>query len=115
MRAFLVDGVCIADPAAGSIHASLNHVLDLPHFLATRTCSPMVSPRQGDVVFESSHPPQRCWYSDLIFARIHYFYTAGSGKSLEDIEDVKQDQKTVPDLLESIMRPTDPVKKKSHR
>ena len=26
------------------------------------------------------------------------------------IEDVEQDQKTVPDLLESIMRPTDPVK-----
>ena len=29
----------------------------------------------------------------------------------EHIEDVKQDQKTVPDLLESIMRHTDPVKK----
>ena len=26
------------------------------------------------------------------------------------IEDVKQDEKHVPDLLESIMRPTDPVK-----
>ena len=26
------------------------------------------------------------------------------------VEDVKQDQKPVPDLLESIMRPTDPVK-----
>ena len=26
------------------------------------------------------------------------------------IEDVKQDQKTVPHLVESIMRPTDPVK-----
>ena len=28
----------------------------------------------------------------------------------QHIEDVKQDQKTVPDLLESTMRPTDPVK-----
>ena len=28
----------------------------------------------------------------------------------KDIEDVKQDEKDVPDLLESIMRPTDPVK-----
>ena len=27
------------------------------------------------------------------------------------VEDVKQDQKTIPDLLESIMRPTDPMKK----
>ena len=26
------------------------------------------------------------------------------------IEDAKQDEKHVPDLLESIMRPTDPVK-----
>ena len=26
------------------------------------------------------------------------------------VEDVKQDEKHVPDLLESIMRPTDPVK-----
>ena len=26
------------------------------------------------------------------------------------IEDVRQDEKLVPDLLESIMRPTDPVK-----
>ena len=26
------------------------------------------------------------------------------------MEDVKQDEKSVPDLLESIMRPTDPVK-----
>ena len=30
------------------------------------------------------------------------------------IEDVKQDQKTVPDLVELIMRSTDPVKKKSY-
>ena len=60
------------------------------------------------------------------------FYTAGSGNGLEGVEvlcppklilrkrhffvmekyveDVKQDEKTVPDLLESIMRPTDHVK-----
>ena len=31
------------------------------------------------------------------------------------VEDVKQDQKNVPDLVESIMRPTDPVKEYLHR
>ena len=31
------------------------------------------------------------------------------------IEDVKQDQKTVPDLPESITRPTDPVKEELRR
>ena len=31
------------------------------------------------------------------------------------VEDVKQDEKHVPDLLESIMRPTDPVKEESRR
>ena len=31
------------------------------------------------------------------------------------IEDVKQDQKIVPDLLESIMRPTDPAKEELQR
>ena len=31
------------------------------------------------------------------------------------VEDVKQDQKTVPDLLESIIRPTDPVKEELRR
>ena len=80
---------------------------------------------------------QRCGYSDSPFARIHYFYTAGSRNGLEVVgtwahthkkevvpkkntffviekyvEDVKQDQKTAPDLLELIMRPTDPVKEK---
>ena len=33
----------------------------------------------------------------------------------KNIEDVKQDQKIVPDLLEAIMRPTDPVKEESWR
>ena len=31
------------------------------------------------------------------------------------IEDVKQDQKNVPDLVESIMRPSDPVKEELRR
>ena len=31
------------------------------------------------------------------------------------IEDVKQEEKHVPDLLESIMRPTDPVKEELRR
>ena len=61
-----------------------------------------------------------------------FFYTAGSGNELEEVvalcdtklarrkisvfviekyvEDVKQDEKHVPDKLKSIMRPTDPVK-----
>ena len=78
------------------------------------------------------NPHQRCGYSDSPVARIHYFYTAGSRNELEGvgavatrklyprtiyffviekyIEDARQDEKHVPDLLESIMRPTDPVK-----
>ena len=85
----------------------------------------------------SKHPinlHQRCGYSDLPFARIHDFYTTGSRNGFEGvevvcppqltlrkrhffviekyIEDARQDEKHVPDLLESIMRPTDPVKKK---
>ena len=31
------------------------------------------------------------------------------------VEDVKQEEKDVPDLLESIMRPTDPVKEEIRR
>ena len=31
------------------------------------------------------------------------------------VEDVKQEEKHVPDLLESIMRPTDPVKEELRR
>ena len=80
------------------------------------------------------NPHQRCGYSDSPFARIYLFHTAGSGNGLEEvdtvcpgkltprkrhfflmekyIEDARQDQKHVlPDLLESIMKPTDPVKK----
>ena len=73
-------------------------------------------------------------YSDLPFARIHYFYTAGSGNGLEGhdslcppqltlrkrhffvilvekyFEDARQDDKHAPDLLEAIMKPKDPVK-----
>ena len=81
------------------------------------------------------HPHQRCGYSDAPFARIHYFYTAGSRNRFQGmetvcrhtkkqktiskrqffliekyIEDVRQDEKHVPDLLESIIQPPDPVK-----
>ena len=78
------------------------------------------------------NPHQRCGYSDSPFVRIYFFYTAGPGNGLEGtevvgppkltlrkiyllirekyIEDVKQNEKHVPDLLESIMRPPDPVK-----
>ena len=78
------------------------------------------------------HPHQRCGYSESPFARIHYFYTAGSRNEFvrcghthkrklylrkrhffiieKHIEDLRQDGKHVPDLLESIIQPTDPVK-----
>ena len=81
------------------------------------------------------NPHQRCGYSDSPFARIYFFYTAGSRNRFEGmepvathtkkqktlakrhvflmekyVEDVRQDEKHVPDLLEAIMRPTDPVK-----
>ena len=78
---------------------------------------------------------QRCGYSDSPFARIYFLYTAGSRNRFEGMEsvcthtkkqktiskrhfflmekcfeDVRQDEKHVPDLLEAIMRPPDPVK-----
>ena len=78
------------------------------------------------------NPHERCGYSDSPFARIYFFHTAGSGNGLEEvdtvcpgkltprkrhffliqkyIEDARQEEKHVPDLLETIMRPTDPVK-----
>ena len=81
------------------------------------------------------NPHQRCGYSDSPFARIYFFYTAGSRNRFQGMEavcthtkkqktiskrhfflmekcfeDARQDEKHVPDLLESIMRPTDPVK-----
>ena len=40
----------------------------------------------------------------LYLRKIHFFVIE------KYIEDVKQEEKDVPDLLESIMRPTDPVK-----
>ena len=33
----------------------------------------------------------------------------------KSIEDVKQDQRTVPDLVESVIKPTDPVKEELRR
>ena len=81
------------------------------------------------------HPHQRCGYSDSPFARIYFFYTAGSRNRFEGMEsvctrtqkqkiiskgsvfliekcfeDARQDEKHVPDLLESIIPPIDPVK-----
>ena len=79
------------------------------------------------------HPHQRCGYSDSPFARIYFFYTAGSRNELEEVdtvcvgeltprkrhffliekcfEDARQDEKHMPHLLEAIMRPTGLVKK----
>ena len=78
------------------------------------------------------NPNQRCEYSDSPFARIYFFHTAGSGNGLEEvdtvclgkltpkkktffviekyIEDLRQDEKHVPDLLESIIQPPGLVK-----
>ena len=78
------------------------------------------------------NPHQRCGYSESPFARIHYFYTAGSRNELEGVgavatrklyprktyvfliekynEDLRQDEKHVPDLLEAIIQPPDLVK-----
>ena len=90
------------------------------------------------LLYNFIHPHQRYWYSDSPFARIHYFYTAGSGSELEGlgrgvrahkkklslrkrhlfvtsiekyVEDVKQGQKIDPDLVESIMKPSGLVRK----
>ena len=84
------------------------------------------------------HPHQRCGYSDSPFARKDTFlycrvlnWVGGSGGAVGEqvdpkkkkhifviekyVEDVKQDQKTVPDLVESITRATDPVKEELRR
>ena len=49
------------------------------------------------------------WADKLTLRKRHFFVI---GKYAED---VKQDAKDVPDLLESIMRPTDPVKEELRR
>ena len=49
------------------------------------------------------------WADKLTLRKIHFFVIE------KYVEDVKQEEKDVPDLLESIMRPTDPVKKKLRR
>ena len=78
------------------------------------------------------NPHQRCGDSNSLFARIHYFYIAGSGNGLEGSEgvcppkltlrkrhffliekyneDAGQDEKHIPDLLESIIQPPGLVK-----
>ena len=82
------------------------------------------------------NPHQRCGYSDSPFSRGHTFsilqgpetdlrewdrcvHTQKNRKPYQKDtffliekynEDVRQDEKHVPDLLEAIMRPTDPVK-----
>ena len=45
----------------------------------------------------------------LSLRKCHFFVTE------QHIEDVKQDQKIVPDLVESIMKPADPVKAELRR
>ena len=92
----------------------------------------MIGFMDGDAIF---NPHQRCGYSDSPFVRIYFFYTAGSRNGFQGMdpvcthtkkqktiskryvflmekcfEDLRQDEKHVQDLLESIMRPTDPVK-----
>ena len=94
-------------------------------------CSPNCETKLKSII----HPHQRCGYSDSPFARIYFFYTAGSRNRFEGMEsvcthtkkqknisqrhyflmekcfeDARQDEKHVPDLLEAIMRPIDPVK-----
>ena len=79
-------------------------------------------------MYDFINPHQRCGYSDSPFARIYFFYTAGSRNRFEGmeavcrltkkqktiskrhlflmekyIEDARQDEKHMPDLLESIM------------
>ena len=44
------------------------------------------------------------WADKLTLRKRHFFVIE------KYVEDVKQEEKDVPDLLESIMRPTDPVK-----
>ena len=77
------------------------------------------------------NPHQRCGYSDSPFARIYFFHTSGSRNGLERnellcpprltlrktffviekcFEDARQDEKHVPDLLESIIQPPGPVR-----
>ena len=82
------------------------------------------------------HPHQRCGYSDSPFARkdtflycrVQKWVEGGGHRGSPDtkrklalrkrhffvmekyIEDARQEEKDVPDLLEPIMRPTDPVK-----
>ena len=46
------------------------------------------------------------WANKLTLRRRHFF---------KYVEDVKKEEKHVPDLLESIMRPTDPVKEELRR
>ena len=90
----------------------------------------MSIPKSGSWSLGVVNPHQRCGYSDSPFARIHYFYTAGSRNGFEGMEpvcrrtknrltlskiyffviekyfeDVRQDTKHVPDLLEAIIGP----------
>ena len=49
------------------------------------------------------------WDTKLTLRKRHFFVIEKS------VEDVKQDEKSVPDLVESIMRPTDPAKEEIRR
>ena len=49
------------------------------------------------------------WDNKLTLRKRHFFVKE------KYIEDVRQEEKDVPDLLESIMRPTDPVKEELRR
>ena len=78
------------------------------------------------------NPHQRCGYSDSPFASIYFFHTAGSGNGLEEVatvcpkkltprkrhffvtekyfEDIRQEERQLPDLLEAIIQPPGLVK-----
>ena len=110
----------------------INHVMLLPHRAIVMEASFPEHQAAGMI-----NPHQRCGYSDSPFVRIHYFYTAGSGNGLEGmvvvcppklilrkrhvfliekyIEDARQDEKHVPNLLEPIIQPPGLVKEELWR
>ena len=104
-------------------------------------CRTITLPFKGEKGWIVVHPHQRCGYSDSPFARKDTFLYCRVQKGVgggghrwltlskrklslgkgyffvieKYIEDVKQEEKGVPDLVESIMRPTDPAKEELRR
>ena len=104
----------------------------IPIKSAANAASPgLCASTQFDIDLENQlfNPHQRCGYNDSPFARIYFFYTAGSRNRFEGMESVcrhtkkqkntakrhfflmeKYNEDVRQDLLEAIMRPPDPVK-----